>query len=226
MRILVAEDEPALRELLRSGLEEEGHQIISATDGNEALTAAEQKEFDAVILDIMMPGLDGIAVLRRLRANRNEVPVLLLTARDAPADIVRGLDGGADDYLTKPFAFDELLARLRAITRRSDPGRSAMLAVEDLALDSATHLVTRAGKEIELTATEFRLLEYLMRRNGRLATRSEILDTVWGLGHNVENNTLDVFIRLLRSKVDGDSSHKLIQTVRGFGYRLGGAHKP
>ncbi len=150
----------------------------------------------------------------------------MLTARDAPADIVKGLDGGADDYLTKPFAFDELLARLRAITRRSDSSRPTILAVEDLALDPATHIVTRSGEEIELTATEFRLLEYLMRRGGRLATRTAILDTVWGLGHNVENNTLDAFIRLLRSKVDGDHPHKLIQTVRGFGYRIAAPHKP
>ena len=220
MWILVVEDEPALRELLRAGLEEEGHSIALANDGEEALAAAAEREFDAILLDIMMPGLDGIQVLRQLRAHRRQTPVLLLTARDSPADIVRGLDSGADDYLTKPFAFEELLARLRAITRRSDPSRSNTLQVCDLTLDPLMHAVTRGGAPVELTATEFRLLEYLMRRSGRVATRQSILDAVWGFNHNVENNTLDVFIRLLRSKVDGDRPQKLIQTVRGFGYRI------
>ena len=220
MWILVAEDEPALRDLLRTGLEEEGHSIVLAADGEEALAAAEQREFDALVLDIMMPGVDGLQVMRRLRERRNPAPILLLTARDSPADIVRGLDGGADDYLTKPFAFDELLARLRAITRRNDALRSTLLTVDDLTLDPAMHIVERGGERIELTATEFRLLEHLMRRGGRVATRSSILDAVWGFDHNVENNTLDVFIRLLRSKIDGSRPRKLIQTVRGFGYRI------
>ncbi|MEW5978009.1 MAG: response regulator transcription factor [Acidobacteriota bacterium] len=220
MWILVVEDEVALGQLLRSGLQEEGHTVALAEDGEAAMEAATQHQFDAIVLDLMLPAIDGLEVLKRLRTRQNHVPILILTARDAAADIVRGLDSGADDYLTKPFRFDELLARLRAISRRGVPARSICIEVEDLVLDPVSHTVTRGGKPIELTATEFRLLECLMRRNGRIATRNAILEAVWGNDRYVESNTLDVFIRLLRSKIDGDRPNKLIQTVRGFGYRL------
>jgi len=218
--ILVVEDEVSMGELLRQGLEEENHTVTWARDGLEGLHAAEAGSYDAIVTDVMMPGLDGIELVRRLRGGGGHMPVLILTARDAAEDIVRGLDAGADDYLTKPFSFAVLLARLRSIARRAERLQVPCLQVDDLVLDPASHAVTRAGRSIALTATEFRLLEFLMRRAGRAVSRSAIIEGVWGFEEDIEANTVDVFIRLLREKVDAGSDRKVIQTVRGYGYIL------
>jgi len=218
--ILVVEDEQSMGELLRQGLAEENHTVILARDGAEGLHAAEAGNYDVIVTDVMMPGMDGIELVRRLRRGGRHTPVLVLTARDAPEDIVRGLDAGADDYLTKPFPFGVLLARLRSITRRAERPHVAHLQVEDLVLDPASHEVTRAGRIIALTATEYRVLEFLMRRAGHALSRSAIIEGVWGFEEDIEANTVDVFIRLLREKVDAGAGRKVIQTVRGFGYIL------
>jgi two-component system, OmpR family, response regulator len=168
----------------------------------------------------MLPGLDGYEVARRLRRAKDHTPILILTARDAVPDVVRGLDVGADDYLTKPFAFEELLARLRSVARRGSSPRPTCLRVADLTLDPATRRVVRANHEIRLSPTEYRLLEFLMRRTGRVVSRNNIVEAVWGFNQEVEENTLDAFIRLLRSKVDRDFNQKLIHTVRGIGYAI------
>ena len=220
MWILVVEDEPAMGELLRQGLEEQNHAVTLARDGNEGLHAAESCNFDAIVMDVMMPGLDGIEVIRRLRRAGRQAPILLLTARDAATDIVKGLDAGADDYLTKPFSLKVLLARLRAISRRAAQPPVAILQVEDLALDPASRKVTRAGRGVSLTATEFRVLEFLMRRPGRAASRGAIIEAVWGFEEDVEPNTVDAFIKLLRDKIDNGHDRRLIHTVRGYGYVL------
>jgi DNA-binding response OmpR family regulator len=218
MRILIAEDEPAMASLLEQGLIEENHTVCVARDGLAAVEFARLYEFDAIVLDVMLPKADGFEVARRLRATHCEVPILMLTARDAIPDITRGLDAGADDYLTKPFAFAVLLARLRAIARRAPSTMPALLSVADIELDPATQRVTRAGREIPLTATEYRLLEYMLRRVGRVLTRAAILEAVWGFNDPVEDNTLDAFISLLRNKVDKDFFPRLIHTARGVGY--------
>jgi DNA-binding response OmpR family regulator len=173
-----------------------------------------------IVLDIMLPGVDGYEVARRLRKSHNETPILMLTARDAVPDIVKGLDAGADDYLTKPFSFEEFLARLRSVSRRGSAPRPTILTVGDLVMDPATHEVKRDGEEIHLSPTEFRLLEFLMRRAGRVVSRNTIVQAIWNFDDDVEENTLDAFISLLRSKVDRDQSEKLIQTVRGLGYTI------
>jgi DNA-binding response OmpR family regulator len=216
----VIEDEPSMGQLLRQGLEEENHTVTLARDGLEGLHAAETCNVDAIVLDVMVPGLSGIEVAKRLRAAGKQVPILMLTARDAAADIVKGLDAGADDYLTKPFAFNVLLARLRALSRRASRPAVRTLQIGDLVLDPSTHAVKRAGRVIALTSTEFRLLEFMMRRAGRVSSRAAIIDGVWGMEQDVKANTVDAFIRLLRSKVDGGSRPALIQTVRGYGYVL------
>ncbi len=218
MWILVVEDDIAMGDLLRRGLEEANHSVAVARDGAEGLHAARMTRFDAVILDVMLPALDGIEVARQLRVAGSETAILMLTARDAPADVVRGLDAGADDYLTKPFSFKVLLARLRAISRRAANPPVSVLRVDDLTLDPAAHIVERGGMRISLTATEFRLLEFLMRRPGRAASRTAIIEAVWGYEEDVEPNTVDAFIKLLRDKVDAGHKLRLIQTVRGFGY--------
>jgi len=207
-------------ELLRQGLEEQNHVVALAADGLEALHAARTSNFDAIVLDVMIPGVDGVEVTRRLRAAKHQAPIIMLTARDAPADIVRGLDAGADDYLTKPFSLKVLLARLRAITRRAARPAAAALQVADLVVDPASREVSRAGHKINLTATEFRVLEFLMRRAGRAASRSAIIDAVWGFEKDVESNTVDVFIKLLRAKLDNPPHRKLIHSIRGYGYIL------
>ena len=220
MWILVVEDEPAMGELLRQGLEEQNHAVTLARDGNEGLAAAESCNFDAIVMDVMMPGMDGVEVVRRLRRAGRQAPILMLTARDAATDIVKGLDAGADDYLTKPFSLKVLLARLRAISRRAAQPPVAVLQVEDLALDPASRKVTRAGRGVSLTATEFRVLEFLMRRPGRAASRGAIIEAVWGFEEDVEPNTVDAFIKLLRDKIDNGHDRRLIHTVRGYGYVL------
>ena len=218
MRILVVEDERAMANLLKRGLEEEHHSVSVAADGRTALELAEEYEFDLILLDVMLPGLDGLDVARRLRSHKKKTPILMLTARDAVPDIVVGLNAGADDYLTKPFSFAELLARIRALSRRAPEVKANALRVADLELDTIANRVTRAGEELRLTPTEFRLLEFLMRRNGRVASRQAIIEAVWGLEEDIEENTLDAFVRLLRRKVDEGHLSKLIHTARGFGY--------
>lgn len=220
MRVLVVEDEKRMAELLRKGLEYENHCVSLAFDGRSALEFAQMGEFDAIVLDLMLPGVDGFEVARRLRKSQNQTPILMLTARDSVPDIVKGLDVGADDYLTKPFSFAVFLARLRSVARRISAQRPATLEVSDLVLNPATHRVSRGDREIHLTLTEFRLLEFLMRRAGRVVSRSAIIQAVWDLEREVEENTLDAFIRLLRSKVDRDYEQKLIHTVRGLGYTV------
>ena len=218
MRILVVEDDPKMAELLRRGLSSEGHSVDVAGDGLKGLDKGQRLPFDAIVLDIMLPGLDGISVARRLRAGGVRAPILMLTARDSVPDIVRGLDVGADDYLTKPFSFQVLAARLRVIERRIQEEPGEILQVADLTLDTQTHEVQRAGRPILLSRTEFIILDHLMRRAGRVASRDDLIEAVWGMDRDVERNTLDVFIFQLRSKLEAGGAARLIHTVRGFGY--------
>lgn len=220
MRILVVEDEPDMASILRRGLEEEGHSVILCGDGREALALADRYELDAVVLDVMLPGIDGFTVARRLRESRGAAPILMLTARDTVPDMIRGLDTGADDYLTKPFSFELLLARLRALARRGGPRVQPVFEVDGLRLDPATRQVSRDGREIGLTKTEYAFLELLMRRAGHVVTRQAILDSVWGFEGDVENNTIDAFARLLRQKIDTPGEPSPIHTIRGIGYVL------
>ena len=220
MWILVVENEASMGELLKQGLEEQNHAVTLAADGVEGLHAAKTSNFDAIVLDVMMPGMDGIEVARKLRAAGQKVPIIMLTARDSASDIVKGLDAGADDYLTKPFSFNVLLARLRAISRRAAQPAAPTLQMDDLVLDPASREVTRAGQKINVTATEFRVLEFLLRRAGRAASRTAIIEAVWGFEEEIEPNTVDAFIKLLRDKVDHGQKRKLIHTVRGYGYIL------
>jgi DNA-binding response OmpR family regulator len=220
MNVLIVEDEPRMVELLRKGLEEEGHAVMCATDGIEGLELSRNQQFDVIILDVMLPKLDGYALAERLRAEKIPTPVLMLTAKDGVQDIVRGLDLGADDYMTKPFSFQELLARLRAVKRRKFVPQSASLQVADLVLNSATREVSRDGTPILLTRTEYGLLQHLMERAGKVVPRERLIESVWGFDRDIEANTLDVFVRLLRNKVDGNGREKLIHTVRGVGYMI------
>jgi DNA-binding response OmpR family regulator len=221
MHVLLVEDDVRLTRVLRRMLEEEAHVVEVANDGVSGADLALTGGFDVVILDVMLPAMDGFEVCKRVRAGHIDTPVLMLTARDAVPDRVRGLDSGADDYLAKPFAFDELLARLRALGRRRAPVCSEVLQVEDLALDPGMHVVKRAGKVVDLTAKEFALLEYLMRHPGQVLTRTQILDHVWGYAFASDTNIVDIYIHYLRNKVDKGHTQKLIATVRGVGYRLG-----
>jgi DNA-binding response OmpR family regulator len=220
MQVLVVEDERRMAELLRQGLEEEGHSVMLAGNGRDGLAMAESHLFDAIVLDVMLPGLDGFSVARKLRAARNQTPILMLTARDATHDVVQGLNLGADDYLVKPFSFEVLLARLRAVSRRGAIAQPPILQVADLTLNPSVREVERGGRRIALTRTEFGLLELLMKRAGRVVTRENLIESVWGFDSEVRSNTLDAFIRLLRDKVDAGGERKLIQTVRGVGYCL------
>jgi DNA-binding response OmpR family regulator len=224
MRLLVVEDETRMASLLKKGLAEEGYAVTLAADGTAGLSMAQSNEFDLILLDVMLPGLDGFTVARRLRADGLRTPILMLTARDASPDIVRGLDLGADDYLTKPFSFEVLLARIRALLRRGPATQDVHLEVGTVRLDPASRQVSRAGETVALTRTEFLLLEFLMRRAGQVVPRATLIEGVWGYDRDVENNTLDTFIRLLRTKVEGTDGPKLIHTVRGVGYliRAGG----
>jgi DNA-binding response OmpR family regulator len=219
MRILIAEDEQRMAELLRRGLTEEGHRVVVAGDGASALDFARTNPFDVIVLDVMLPRMDGMTVARRLREVRNQTPILMLTAKDTAADVIRGLDCGADDYLTKPFSFEILLARLRAVSRRGAIPRPVCLQVADVRLDPATRQVTRGGDILNLTPREYSLLELLMRNPGHVVQRETILESVWGFDCDVNENTLEAFVRLLRLKVDARGP-KLIQTVRGVGYAL------
>lgn len=220
MRVLVVEDEVKMAGLLKRGLEEEGYAVDMSGTGHDALWLASENPYDAVVLDIMLPDIDGFEVCRRLRAAGRWSPVLMLTARDAVPDRVSGLDAGADDYLTKPFSFAELLARLRALVRRGAAERPPFLAVGDLTLDPATRRVSRAGTPVELTAKEFALLEYFMRHPGEVLSRTRLIDHVWDFAYEGDSNVVDVYVRYLRGKVDRPFGSGSIETVRGAGYRL------
>ena len=220
MRVLVIEDDARMAGLLDQGLREEGFQVTVSRDGNDGLAIARHSDFDVIVLDVMLPGIDGFEVARRLRMAGRKTPVLLLTARDSPADIVKGLDLGADDYLTKPFAFHEFLARVRAAARRGPQTQSVLMQVGPLSVDSASRDVRVAGELVALTRTEYSILTLLLRRAGQVVPREAILEDVWGFDRDVESNTLDAFMRLLRRKVDLDATQQLIHTVRGVGYVL------
>ena len=220
MKLLIVEDETKMADLLRKGLIEEGHTAVCSHDGADGLAMARSYEFDVIILDAMMPKLDGYEVAKRLRADKIRTPVLMLTARDSVPDIVRGLDAGVDDYMTKPFSFEELLARLRAVQRRSVASAQSSLKVGDLVLNPASREVSRGAVKIDLTRTEYSLLERLMYRPGQVVPRRSLIEAVWGFDREIEENTLDAFMHLLRNKVDMQGKTKLIHTVRGVGYMI------
>ena len=220
MRILVVEDDQKLAGVIRQGLKERGYAIDTVEDGAQGLELALATDYDAIILDVMLPSQSGFDVLKDLRARHRTTPVLILSARGAVDDRVRGLDLGADDYLAKPFSFQELLARLRAITRRPPAEPVTVLAAADLTLDTVHHKVRRGDREIELTAKEFALLEYLLRKKGIVVTRGMILDRVWDLNYDGGSNLVEVYINYLRRKIDEHFEPKLIHTVRGSGYVL------
>lgn len=220
MRILVVEDDAKMAELLRRGLTGRGHMVDVAPDGLKGIERAQSMHFDVIVLDVMLPGMDGLHLAKRLRAGGIRTPILMLTARDSVPDIVRGLDVGADDYLTKPFSFEILAARLRVIARRTSAESSSVLQVSDLTLNTEAHEVHRGTKALVLTRTEFVILEHLMRRAGRVVSRDDLIEAAWGIDREVESNTLDVFIFQLRSKIEAGGASRLIQTVRGFGYTV------
>jgi two-component system OmpR family response regulator len=220
MRVLVVEDEVKMAGLIRRGLREEGLAADVAIKGEDALWMASATEYDAIVLDVMLPGLDGFETCRKLRADGIWSPVLMLTARDSVEDRVAGLDGGADDYLTKPFSFVELLARLRALVRRGPVERPTVLEVGDLRLNPATHQVWRGQTEIALSQKEFALLETFMRRSGEVLSRYQLLEQAWDYDYENRSNVIDVYVRYLREKVDRPFGAKSIETVRGAGYRL------
>jgi len=209
-----------MADLLHKGLTEEGHTATCASDGAEGLELAKSYEFDVIILDIMMPKLNGYELAKRLRAEKVRTPILMLTAKDAVPDIVRGLDLGADDYMTKPFSFDELVARLRAVKRRALAAEDATMRVGDLVLDPASREVVRGQHRISLTRTEYNLLERLIYRAGKVVSRRSLIESVWGFDRDIEENTLDAFMHLLRGKIDPPGQPKLIHTVRGVGYMI------
>jgi len=220
MRLLIVEDNQRLRNSIKLSLEESGYILDTAADGVEGQELAEMTPYDGIILDIMLPKRDGLEVCRNLRRLHLRTPIILLTARDAVEDRVKGLDSGADDYLIKPFSLDELRARLRALLRRDAPDKTGLLVAADLELDPASHSTLRAGVPIELTSKEFALLEYMLRNPNWLITREMAERHVWDYGGASASNLVDVYIRRLRRKVDDPFEKKLIETVRGFGYRL------
>jgi heavy metal response regulator len=220
MRILVVEDERRITAFIKRGLEEEHYAVDVAYDGEEALDWVAMVDYDLIVLDVLLPKKDGIEVCRELRAQGNKVPILMLTARDAIEDRVQGLDSGADDYLVKPFAFQELLARIRALLRRSGEIKTPRLQVGDLVLDTITHRASRGGQVIELTAREYALLEFLMRHPGQVLSRTQILEHVWNYDFFTTSNVVDVYISYLRRKIDRGFEVKLLQTVRGVGYKI------
>ncbi|QBD75882.1 response regulator transcription factor [Ktedonosporobacter rubrisoli] len=220
MRILVIEDNHRLSSSLASNLEHEGYSVDAAYDGQEGQDLAELTSYDLIILDILLPKKDGLEVCRELRRRRIHTPILLLTARDGIEDRVKGLDCGADDYLVKPFAMRELLARLRALLRRHQPYKNGKLEIGDLIVDPATHIVEREGQPIELTPREFALLEYLMYHPNQVVTRDMIEQHIWNYDFECESNVIDVYVRRLRRKIDAPFATKLLTTIRGIGYRL------
>jgi len=221
VKILVVDDEPQLRRALERALKLEGYEVALAADGDQALAAVASSRPDAIVLDVLMPGRDGLEVCRALRGGDDHTPVLMLTARDAVSDRVDGLDAGADDYVVKPFALEELLARVRALLRRSDSGGGGEpLGYADLTLDPATREVRRGERDVELTKTEFALLEQLMRHPRQVLTRSQIFEAVWGYDFGPRSNSLEVYVGYLRRKTEEGGEPRLIQTVRGVGYAL------
>jgi two-component system copper resistance phosphate regulon response regulator CusR len=221
MRVLVVEDDPPLAQFIKKGLESEEYVVDSACDGESAREMAAQCEYDLLVLDLNLPGVDGTAVLKTLREKRSSMPVLVLTARNTLEDRVSVLDMGADDYLVKPFSFSELSARLRALLRRQAKPADPMLRCDDLELNRVDRVVMRAGRKIELTSKEFLLLEYLMRNSGHQVTRAMIIEHVWNLSFDTMTNVVDVYINYLRKKVDEGAENKLIHTIRGVGYQFG-----
>jgi heavy metal response regulator len=221
MRILVVEDDKAVAGFLKKGLEAEQYAVDIASDGEEARFMAEEFDYDLVVLDLNLPRVDGFEVLSQIRAKKSSLPILVLTARVQVKDRVNGLDRGADDYLTKPFSFSELSARVRALLRRSGRPSELVLRIGDLEMDRVERTVKRGGRRIELTPKEFALLEYLMRNAGRRVTRTMIVEHVWNLSFDTMTNVVDVYINYLRKKVDEGFDPKLIQTIRGVGYQLG-----
>lgn len=220
MRVLLVEDDVKMAAALRRGLRAEGIVADVATTGGDALWMARNDELDAMVLDVGLPDLDGFETCRRLRADGVWVPIIMLTARDGVADRIKGLDGGADDYLTKPFSLAELLARLRALSRRGPVERPVLLEVGDLRLDPATRQVRRGEHEIELSARQFALLELFMRRPGEVLSQSQLLDGAWDLGYEHKSNVVEVYVRYVREKIDRPFGVKSLETVRGLGYRL------
>ncbi len=219
MRILVIEDEEKIASFIKRGLKEEGYAVDVSLDGEDGHFMATTNEYDAILLDLMIPKLDGMTLCKKLRDQKVSTPILMLTAKDEVKSKVAGLDAGADDYVTKPFAFEELLARVRAMLRKKKDGQaSTKLQVADVSLDLLNHKVERAGKEIALTAKEYALLEYLMRNANQIVTRTMISEHVWDIHFDVSTNVIDVYINYLRTKIDGGHKKKLIQTVRGRGY--------
>jgi two-component system OmpR family response regulator len=220
VRVLVIEDHERMADLIRRGLTEEAYAVDVALRAEDGLRLASAQEYDLLVLDLVLPDLDGFETLRRLRARGQWAPVLVLTARDAVDDRVKGLDAGADDYLTKPFAFPELLARLRALVRRDPAPRPPVIEVDDLTLDRAAHTVRRGAHDIELTPKEFALLECFMRQPGRVLSRAYLVEHVWDMSYEGDSNVVDVYVRYLREKVDRPFGRRSIETVRGLGYRL------
>ena len=220
MRILVVEDEKKVASFLKKGLEEEHYAVDTAFDGEEGLYLAQISEYDLIILDIMLPKFDGMEILRRIRGNGSDVPILMLTAKDSTGDIISGLDSGSDDYLTKPFSFAELLARVRALLRRGMKEKTDVLSVGDLSLSTSTHQVKRGETKIELTPKEYALLEYFMRNPNRVLTRTLISEHVWDFHFDPSTNVVDVYVNYLRNKIDRGFDKKLIHTVRGSGYMI------
>jgi two-component system, OmpR family, response regulator len=218
MRLLIAEDDEKLSAALARGLRGEGYAVDVAATGDDALLQARVYDYDAVVLDIMIPGPDGVEVCRTLRDEERWAPILMLTARDGVNDRILGLDAGADDYLVKPFDFGELVARIRALIRRTPPERPAVLTAGDLELDPASHAVARAGRRVELTAREFAVLEFLLRKSGQVVSRTELLDHVWDRNYEGSTNIVDVYVGYLRRKVEEPFGKPLIRTVRGSGY--------
>ncbi len=225
MKILVVEDEPKVASFLKNALQEEGHAVDSAADGRNGLQMASSADYDLILLDWLLPGVDGLTICKSVRDDGKRVPIMMLTARDSVDDRIAGLDAGADDYLVKPFALGELLARVRALLRRGQPG-APRLTVDDLVLDPATRLAKRGSREIFLTAKEYSLLEYLMRNTGHTLSRSLIAEHVWDFTFDSGTNVVDVYINYLRNKVDKPSDRKLIHTVRGLGYRMEASSDP
>lgn len=220
MRVLIVEDEKDLAAIIKQGLEEEGYVVDVAHDGEEGLYMAESYPIDVMVLDVMLPQMDGLTVLSSLRKKGVQTPVILLTARDALIDKIKGLDTGADDYLTKPFVFEELLARIRSLMRRKATVKEAVIRVADLEIDTASHQVKRAGKAISLSAKEYSLLEFLAYRKGTVVSRTDIIEHIYNEDADMDSNVVDVYINYLRNKIDKEFSGKLIHTVRGAGYIL------
>ncbi|MBT8481414.1 MAG: response regulator transcription factor [Myxococcales bacterium] len=220
MKVLVVEDDPKILAFVRKGLKEQGFAVEAAADGDEGLDLATATSFDVIVLDIMLPGRDGLSILRALREQKNTVPVILLTARSALSERVEGLELGADDYLTKPFFMEELIARIHALARRASGDQLSVLQVGDLVVNLISRSVMRGEESIELTAREFNLLELLMRSPGRVFTRTQMLEHVWGYDFDPQTNVVDVYIRRVRKKIDLPSPESLIETVRGVGYRM------